>query len=44
LSFDIKLSLGNIGGYSQTMAPEQVLAFVRKEQDTWLLLQKINEW
>jgi tripartite-type tricarboxylate transporter receptor subunit TctC len=41
---DFKTRLGNIGSYSHTMTPEQVLAFVQKEQDTWLpLLQKINE-
>jgi tripartite-type tricarboxylate transporter receptor subunit TctC len=41
---DFKKRLGNIGSYSHTMTPEQVLTFVQKEQDTWLpLLQKINE-
>jgi tripartite-type tricarboxylate transporter receptor subunit TctC len=41
---DFKRRLGNIGSYSHTMTPEQVLTFVQKEQDTWLpLLQKINE-
>jgi tripartite-type tricarboxylate transporter receptor subunit TctC len=41
---DFKTRLGNIGSYSHTMTPEQVLAFVQKEQDIWLpLLHKINE-
>ncbi|MGB6535481.1 MAG: tripartite tricarboxylate transporter substrate binding protein [Xanthobacteraceae bacterium] len=36
--------LANIGSYSRAMTPEQVLAFVRKEQATWLpVLAKINE-
>jgi tripartite-type tricarboxylate transporter receptor subunit TctC len=41
---DFQKRLGNVGSYSHTMTPEQTLAFVRKEQDTWLpVLQKINE-
>jgi tripartite-type tricarboxylate transporter receptor subunit TctC len=41
---DFKKRLANIGSYSRAMTPEQVLAFVQKEQDTWLpVLQKINE-
>jgi tripartite-type tricarboxylate transporter receptor subunit TctC len=41
---DFKKRLGNVGSYSHTMTPEQTLAFVQKEQDTWLpVLQKINE-
>jgi tripartite-type tricarboxylate transporter receptor subunit TctC len=41
---DFKKRLGNIGSYSRAMTPEQVLAFVQKEQDTWLpVLQKISE-
>ncbi len=40
---DFKKRLGNIGSYSRAMTPEQVLAFVKKEQDTWLpVLQKIS--
>jgi tripartite-type tricarboxylate transporter receptor subunit TctC len=36
--------LGKIGSYSRAMTPEQVLAFVQKEQSTWLpVLQKIKE-
>jgi tripartite-type tricarboxylate transporter receptor subunit TctC len=39
---DFKKRLANIGSYSRAMTPEQVLAFVQKEQDTWLpVLQKI---
>lgn len=39
-----KKQLANIGSYSRAMTPEQVLAFVQKEQDTWLpVLQKINQ-
>jgi tripartite-type tricarboxylate transporter receptor subunit TctC len=41
---DFQKRLGNVGSYSHTMTPEQTLAFVQKEQDTWLpVLQKINE-
>jgi tripartite-type tricarboxylate transporter receptor subunit TctC len=41
---DFKKRLGNIGSYSRAMTPEQVLAFVQKEQDIWLpALQKISE-
>jgi tripartite-type tricarboxylate transporter receptor subunit TctC len=40
---DFKQRLSNIGSYSRAMTPEQVLAFVQKEQDTWLpVLQKIS--
>ena len=40
---DFKQRLGNIGSYSRAMTPEEVLAFVQKEQDTWLpVLQKIS--
>ena len=39
-----KERLGNIGSYSRAMTPDEVLAFVHKEQDTWLpLLQKISD-
>jgi tripartite-type tricarboxylate transporter receptor subunit TctC len=38
-----KKQLANIGSYSRPMTPEQVLAFVQKEQNTWLpVLQKIK--
>ena len=40
---DFKKRLSNIGSYSRAMTPEQVLAFVQKEQDTWLpVLQKVS--
>ncbi len=39
---EFKKRLGAIGSYSRAMTPEQVLAFVDKEQQTWLpLLQRI---
>lgn len=39
-----KKRLATIGSYSHAMTPEQVLAFVQKEQNTWLpVLQKIKE-
>ncbi len=39
-----KARLANIGSYSRAMTPGEVLAFVQKEQDTWLpVLQKISE-
>src|ERR1700730_10460637 len=41
---DFKKRLSNIGSYSRAMTPEQVLAFVQKEQDIWLpVLQKISQ-
>jgi tripartite-type tricarboxylate transporter receptor subunit TctC len=41
---DFKKRLGNIGSYSRAMTPDQVLAFVDREQATWLpVLQKISE-
>ncbi len=41
---EFKEKLGKIGSYSHAMTPEQVLAFVQKEQSTWLpVLQKIKE-
>src|ERR1700691_4981907 len=41
---DFKKRLANIGSYSRAMTPEQVLAFVHKEQETWLpVLQKISD-
>ena len=39
---DFKKRLGAIGSYSRAMSPEEVLAFVQKEQETWLpVLQRI---
>jgi tripartite-type tricarboxylate transporter receptor subunit TctC len=41
---DFKKRLSNIGSYSRAMTPEEVLAFVQKEQDTWLpVLQKASQ-
>jgi tripartite-type tricarboxylate transporter receptor subunit TctC len=41
---NFKRLLANVGSYSRAMTPEQVLAFVQKEQATWLpLLQKVSE-
>ena len=40
---DFKKNLGNIGSYSRAMTPDEVLAFVDKEQQTWLpVLAKIS--
>jgi tripartite-type tricarboxylate transporter receptor subunit TctC len=40
---DFKKRLGNIGSYSRAMTPEQTLAFVHKEQQTWQpLLERIG--
>ncbi len=40
---DFKKRLGKIANYTQTMNPEQTLAFVKQQQDTWLpLLDKIG--
>ncbi len=39
---DFQKRLGNIGSYSRAMTPDEVIAFVKKEQDTWLpVLQRI---
>ncbi len=39
---DFQKRLANIGSYSRAMTPDQVIAFVKKEQDTWLpVLQRI---
>jgi len=41
---DFKKRLGAIGSYSRAMSPEEVLAFVAKEQETWLpVVQRIAE-
>ncbi|HXW42157.1 MAG TPA: tripartite tricarboxylate transporter substrate binding protein [Xanthobacteraceae bacterium] len=41
---DLQKRLANIGSYARAMTPEQTLAFVDKEQQTWLpLLEKIPE-
>jgi len=40
---DFKKRLANVGSYSRSMTPEQALAFVDKEQQTWLpILNKIK--
>lgn len=40
---DFKKKLGTVGSYSRAMTPEQVQAFVQKEQETWLpVLQRIS--
>jgi len=40
---DFKKRLANVGSYSRSMTPEQALAFVDKEQQTWLpILEKIK--
>jgi tripartite-type tricarboxylate transporter receptor subunit TctC len=40
---EFKKRLANVGSYSRAMTPEQTLAFVDKEQQTWLpLLNKIK--
>ena len=39
---DFKRRLGAIGSYSRAMSPEEALAFVAKEQETWLpVVQRI---
>jgi tripartite-type tricarboxylate transporter receptor subunit TctC len=39
-----KASLAKIGSYSRAMTPEQTLAFVRQEQETWApMLQKASK-
>lgn len=39
---DFKKRLANVGSYSRAMTPEEVIAFVKKEQETWLpVLQRI---
>jgi tripartite-type tricarboxylate transporter receptor subunit TctC len=41
---EFQKKLANIGSYSYAMTPDEVLAFVKKEQDTWLpVLQKISD-
>jgi tripartite-type tricarboxylate transporter receptor subunit TctC len=40
---DFKKNLANVGSYSRAMTPDEVLAFVTQEQDTWLpVLAKIS--
>ena len=40
---DFKKNLANIGSYSRPMPPDQALAFVNKEQQTWLpVVQKVS--
>ncbi|HWF47941.1 MAG TPA: tripartite tricarboxylate transporter substrate binding protein [Bryobacteraceae bacterium] len=39
---DFKKQLANVGSYSRSMTPDQVVTFVKKEQDIWLpLLERI---
>lgn len=41
---DFKQRLAQIGSYSRAMTPEQTLAFVEKEQQTWApILQKVSK-
>jgi len=41
---DFKKRLATVGSYSRAMSPEQVVAFVQKEQQTWLpVLEKVSE-
>jgi tripartite-type tricarboxylate transporter receptor subunit TctC len=41
---ELKKRLGQIGNYTQTMNPEQTLAFVKSQQETWLpILEKISD-
>lgn len=35
-----KAELGKVGSYTRAMTPEQVIAFTKKEQSTWLPLRK----
>jgi tripartite-type tricarboxylate transporter receptor subunit TctC len=40
---EFKKRLATVGAYPRAMTPEQTLAFVQKEQETWLpLLEKVN--
>jgi tripartite-type tricarboxylate transporter receptor subunit TctC len=41
---EFKKNLGNVGSYSRAMTPDQVLAFVDNEQQTWLpVLDKVSK-
>jgi tripartite-type tricarboxylate transporter receptor subunit TctC len=41
---DFKAKLASFGNYPRPMTPEQTLAFVNKEQETWLpVVQEISE-
>ena len=41
---NFKERLATVGNYARAMTPEQALAFVLKEQETWLpVLQKVNK-
>jgi tripartite-type tricarboxylate transporter receptor subunit TctC len=41
---EFQAKLGNIGSYTRAMTPEQVLSFVKHEQETWLpVLERINK-
>jgi len=40
---DLKQKLGQVGNYPRTMTPDETLAFVDKEQKTWLpILEKVS--
>jgi tripartite-type tricarboxylate transporter receptor subunit TctC len=40
---DLRKRLGQVGNYTQPMNPEQTLAFVNQQQETWLpILEKIS--
>jgi len=40
---NFKQRLSTVGAYPRVMTPEQTLAFVQKEQETWLpVLEKVN--
>lgn len=41
---EFKAKLAKVGSYTRPMTPDQVLAFVKKEQDTWLpVLERISK-
>jgi tripartite-type tricarboxylate transporter receptor subunit TctC len=41
---DFKKNLANIGGYSRAMTPDQLLAFITQQQQTWLpVVAKISK-
>jgi tripartite-type tricarboxylate transporter receptor subunit TctC len=41
---DFQRRLASIGSYSHAMTPDQALAFVKQQQDTWLpLLENAKE-
>ena len=41
---DFKTKLAAFGNYPRAMTPDETLAFVNKEQETWLpIVQKISD-